>query len=151
MQRPEDLWDALAAFRRRVVDHLQPAVASEAGLELTLVQSIALHRIASGPVSIAALQAAIGRSQATTSHLVSQLEKQGLVERGDDPADARRTLVRLSRLGRRRLARLETLRRRSFEAVMRDLPAGVRRDLEASLRAALEALDQRDRKTRRRT
>jgi DNA-binding MarR family transcriptional regulator len=149
MEPPRDLWDALAAFRRRVVDHLQPAVASEVGLDLTLVQSIALHRIAAGQLSIAALQAEIGRSQATTSHLVNQLEKQGLVERGDDPADARRTLVRLSRLGRRKLARLETLRRRSFEAVMSDLPRRVRRDLEAALGAALEALDERDRKTAR--
>lgn len=139
---PEDLWSALVSFRHRVVDQMQDGLAGMAGLDLSLPQSIALFQIAeAGPMTVSTLQARMKRSQATTSHLVNQLEKKDLVERGDDPADARRTVLRLSKRGVRLVDRVEALRRRGFERVMGRLPLPVKRQLEAALRATLRSLE----------
>ena len=140
----DDLWTALGGFRQRILDRMQPGLANLAGQDLTLAQSIALQQIAgAGALTVGALQARLSRAQATTSQLVSQLERRGLVERLVDPADARRTLVALSRLGRRRMDRLETIRRQGFAEVVERLPADVRRQLVEALRATLAALDNR--------
>jgi DNA-binding MarR family transcriptional regulator len=145
MARPTDLWTALAAFRQRVLSHMQPGLAQLDGLDLTLAQSLALQQIASsGPLTVAALQARLSRAQATTSQLVSQLERRGLVERRADPADGRRTLVVLSRRGRRHMDRLEAIRQRGFAAVVDALPPNVQRQLIEALQATLAALDVRD-------
>jgi DNA-binding MarR family transcriptional regulator len=143
--RLADLWTALGAFRQRVLSHMQPGLAQLEGLDLTLAQSLALQQIAlSGPLTIAALQARLSRAQATTSQFVSQLERRGLVERRADPADGRRTLVVLSRRGRRQMDRLEEVRQRGFAHVVEALPASVQRQLIDALQATLEALDARD-------
>lgn len=143
--RLADLWTALAAFRHRVLSHMQPGLAQLEGLDLTLAQSLALQQIASaGPLTVAALQARLSRAQASTSQLVSQLERRGLVERRTDPADRRRTLVVLSRRGRRHMDRLEAIRQRGFAAVVDTLPAHVQRQLIEALQATLAALDARD-------
>lgn len=136
-----DLWSALASFRMRVLDQMQGGLAA-LGLDLSMPQSIALTHIAeAGPLTVGALQARLRRSQATTSHLVTQLEIRGLVERADDPEDARRTHLRLSKEGRRLMSRLDRLRKRSFEKVLGRVPAPVKRQLETALRATLEALE----------
>lgn len=141
-KRPTDLWTALVTFRVRVFDQMQGGLAS-LGLDLSMPQSIALAHIATaGPLTVGALQARMQRSQATTSHLVTQLELRGLVERTDDPGDARRTLLRLSKEGRRLVNRLDQLRRRSFERVLSRVPEHVRQQLEAALLATLEALEE---------
>lgn len=139
---PDDLWGALVDFRHRVVDQMQDGLASMADLDLSLPQSIALFQIAeAGPMTVSTLQGRMKRSQATTSHLVNQLEKKDLVERGDDPDDARRTVVRLSRRGMRLVDRVEVIRRKGFERVLGRLPAPVRRQLETALRATLRSLE----------
>ncbi|MCC7043470.1 MAG: winged helix-turn-helix transcriptional regulator [Acidobacteria bacterium] len=136
-----DLWAALAGFRERVFSRMQPGLADLDGLDLTLAQSIALQHIASaGPLPVAALQARLSRAQASTSQLVTQLERRGLAERRADPADGRRTLVALSARGRRQMARLDQVRRQGFESVVAALPPAVRRQLVDALRATLEAL-----------
>ncbi|ODS54892.1 MAG: hypothetical protein ABS36_10570 [Acidobacteria bacterium SCN 69-37] len=138
------LWDALADFRRRVLSHMQPGLAQLDGLDLTMAQSLALQQIASaGPLTIAGLQARLSRAQATTSQLVSQLERRGLVERRADAADGRRTLVALSRRGRRQMDRLEAIRRRGFADVVGALPPRVQRQLLDALRATVAALEAR--------
>lgn len=142
---PRALWDALAGFRHRVLNRMQPALAQLDGLDLTLAQSLALQQVASaGPLTIASLQARLARAQATTSQLVSQLERRGLVERRADAADGRRTLVVLSRRGRRQMDRLEEIRRQGFADVVAALPAGVQRQLLDALQATLAALDTSD-------
>lgn len=136
------LWEALAGFRQRVLSHMQPGLVGLEGLDLTLAQSLALQQIATaGPLSITALQGRLSRAQASTSQLVTQLERRGLVERHVDPADARRTLVALSRRGRRQMDRLEAIRRRGFADVVGALPVRVQRQLIAALQATLDALD----------
>jgi DNA-binding MarR family transcriptional regulator len=57
----------------------------------------ALMRIvAEEQMSVTALSGRLGVSLATASQVVTDLEGAGLVERLDDPADRRRTLVRVS-------------------------------------------------------
>lgn len=141
-KRFDALWVALGTFRQRILDRMQPGLAGLAAQDLTLAQSIALQQIAgAGPLSIGALQARLSRAQATTSQLVSQLERRGLVDRLADPADARRTLVVLSRQGRRQIDRLEAIRRQGFAEVVAAVPAGVQRQLVDALQATLAALD----------
>jgi DNA-binding MarR family transcriptional regulator len=48
-----------------------------------------------GPVSVSQLAELIGLSVATTSLLVGELDRAGLVERSEDEEDRRRTLVRV--------------------------------------------------------
>lgn len=140
MQSTGDLWQALSLFRFRVLDQMQGGLAA-LGLDLSTPQSLALTQVAeAGPLTIGALTAKLHRSQATVSHLVAQLELKGLVTRADDPKDARRTTVRLSRQGARLLARLERLRLQSFERVLGRVPAPTRRRLEAALWETLDAL-----------
>ena len=74
--RPTSLWAALGTFRRRVLDRVQQRLVAMPGMDLGIPQSLVLFQVAEkGPLTIGAIQAALGRSQATTSHLVSQLER----------------------------------------------------------------------------
>jgi DNA-binding MarR family transcriptional regulator len=135
------LWVALGAFRSSVVEQMQGDLAGMAGLDLSLPQSLALNQVAdAGPLTIAALQARLHRSQATTSHLVNQLELRGLVERVDDPDDARRTRVQLAAGGRRLLRNLERARERAFSRVLGRLAPALRRRLTAVLTETVTAL-----------
>ncbi len=58
-----------------------------------------------GPISIGALAAAEGVSAPTMSRLVDGLERDALVVRGPDPADARGVLVRATARGARTLTK----------------------------------------------
>ena len=140
-REPNDLWDALGSFRLRVLDRMQSGLSRLEGMDLTLAQGQALQHVAvAGPLTIAALQGRLARAQATTSQLVSQLERRGLVERRSDPADGRRTLVVLSRRGRRYIDQLERIRREGFAEVVGILPPVVRRQLLEALEATVAAL-----------
>lgn len=140
--RPTSLWADLGTFRRRVLDRVQKHIAGMPGLDLGIPQSLVLFQVSeSGPLTIGQIQAALGRSQATTSHLVSQLERRGLVERKDDPGDLRRTRVHLSAKGRGLVQRVESTRERGFEEVLGALPVATRRRLEDALRETIGALD----------
>ena len=136
-----ELWQALAGFRELVVDQMQSSLTDVDGLELSIAQSLTLTQVAhAGPLTVGALQQRLVRSQATTSHLVTQLVKRGFVERVDDPADARRTRVRLAPDGRRLLAKLEKARAAAFERVLGRLPQATRRQLTQALVATVKAL-----------
>ena len=61
-------------LERKVLGRMQPELTKLPGLELSVMQSLALQEIAHGaPLTVAALQARICRAQASTSQLVSQL------------------------------------------------------------------------------
>jgi DNA-binding MarR family transcriptional regulator len=55
-----------------------------------------LYALLEGPAIVGALAARLGLSLATTSNLVAELDRAGLVERRPDPADRRRTIVTIS-------------------------------------------------------
>jgi DNA-binding MarR family transcriptional regulator len=89
-----------------------------------------------GPMSVGELAERIGLSLATTSMMVGELDRQGLLERAEDERDRRRTLVRLPDSHRavingwsqeriapvaRALARLSPTARRHFLEGMRAL------------------------------
>lgn len=67
-------------------------------------RAVLQHLTLTGPVRIGELAPHLDRAQSVVSDIVSHLERDGLVERQRDPADARRTLVWLSPTG---LARVD--------------------------------------------
>lgn len=90
-----------------------------------------------GPVRLTALAAAEGVTQPSMTQLVQRLERQGLVERVEDPGDGRVTLVTVTDAGRALLAE----RRRARDARLADLlvclPEEDQQALGAALRTAL--------------
>jgi len=66
---------------------------------------------------------------------VGRLERDGLVERGGDPADARAVLVTITAEGLSRLLRIREARAAAIEARLADLDPDEREALAASLPA----------------
>ena len=71
--------------------------------------------------------------------LVGRLARDGLVERGGDPADARAVLVTITAEGLQRLLRIREARAAAIEARLAELDADEREALAAAL-PALERL-----------
>jgi DNA-binding MarR family transcriptional regulator len=67
------------------------------------------HLALTGPVTVGAAAGHLGRAQSVTSDLLSQLERNGLVERRHDDADRRRVLVWLTDTGRDALRREQSV------------------------------------------
>ncbi len=93
---------ALQAYERsnRAFDD---AVARALGLNPTDLR--ALDWLAERPRSAGELRDGTGLSSAATTTLIDRLEGRGLVERVGDPADRRRVVVRLTRVGAERITR----------------------------------------------
>ena len=88
----------LVVYAARLVRAVRRRIAQPSGIRiLSLLDEL-------GPQGVTALAEVDRSSQPTVSGAVRQLEEQGLVARTADPTDARRSLVRLTREGRRRLA-----------------------------------------------
>lgn len=77
-------------FHRRDGPRSQLAGASRAVLE---------HLAMAGPLTVGEAAAHLSRAQSVVSEIVSHLEDQGLLERENDPADRRRTLIWLTPAG----------------------------------------------------
>lgn len=111
-------------------------------LDLSLAQAMALLVLAErGPMTMSALQGAVGRSQAATSHLVEQLEKRSLVARQTDPEDRRRRHVSIAPLGRDAVGRVEQVRRAAVDTVFGQVPKPVLARFDAALAEVLDALE----------
>ncbi|HEY4395501.1 MAG TPA: MarR family winged helix-turn-helix transcriptional regulator, partial [Polyangia bacterium] len=94
-QRLGELFPAVyLALHRRDGKQRPLAAASRAVLQ---------HLTLTGPVRVGELARHLGRAQSVVSEIVTHLERDGLLERQRDPADARRTLVWLSGAGVARL------------------------------------------------
>ena len=74
-------------FHRRDGPRSQLPGASPAMLE---------HLALAGPLTVGEAAAHLSRAQSVISEIVTHLERQGLLEREDDPADRRRTLIWLT-------------------------------------------------------
>lgn len=136
------LWARLVLIRQLVSNEMQGGLTRIGGLDLSVPQSTVLFQIAENePLTVSALQARIGRSQGATSHLVSQLELKGLVARGRDGDDARRTAIRLTRQGRQLVKRVEDLRREAFERLLGRVPPDVLRRFDAAMKEVLDSLE----------
>ncbi|MFT4283863.1 MAG: MarR family winged helix-turn-helix transcriptional regulator [Protaetiibacter sp.] len=104
-----DAADRFDALFRRVYASFHRRDGVDRGLSAAS-RGVLTHLALAGPVTIGEAARHFDRAQSATSELISQLERNGLVERRVDPADARRTLVWLTGPG-------HTARRRD-EAVL---------------------------------
>jgi DNA-binding MarR family transcriptional regulator len=117
-------------FHRRDGPRSQLAGASRAVLE---------HLALAGPLTVGEAAAHMDRAQSVISEIVTHLERQGLLEREDDPADRRRTLIWLTPVGHEALRRdREVLGVDHLARTMARLPPGRADDLIAGLRSLVD-------------
>ena len=114
-------------FHRRDGPRSQLPGASRAVLE---------HLALAGPLTVGEAAVHLGRAQSVISEIVTHLERQGLLEREDDPADRRRTLIWLTLGGHDALRRdREVLSVDHLARALARLPPDRADDLIAGLRA----------------
>ena len=125
-ERFADLFRAVyLTFHRRDGPRSQLPGASRAVLE---------HLALAGPLTVGEAAAHMSRAQSVISEIVSHLERQGLLEREDDPADRRRTLIWLTAQGHEALRRdREVLSVDMLASAMARLPPGRADELIAGL------------------
>src|SRR5438309_2234295 len=111
-------------------------VGRESGRDLSRTAGSVLATLDAGPRRITELAAGEAIAQPTVTTLVGRLERDGLVRRATDPADARAVLVHLTEAGRERLAH----RRAARAAVLDQRLTALTDDDRALLRDALPAL-----------
>jgi DNA-binding MarR family transcriptional regulator len=117
-------------FHRRDGPRSQLAGASRAVLE---------HLALAGPLTVGEAAAHMNRAQSVISEIVAHLERQGLLEREDDPADRRRTLIWLTPHGHDVLRRdREVLGVDQLARALARLPPGQAGELIAGLRALVD-------------
>lgn len=95
-----------------------------------------------GPTRITELANAEGVTQPTMTTLVTRLERDGLVTRSPDPADARAVLARITEEGLARLAGMRAARAAVLDAALAELEPAEREALEDAL-PVLEKLSRR--------
>ncbi|RDI68855.1 DNA-binding MarR family transcriptional regulator [Nocardia pseudobrasiliensis] len=88
-----------------------------------------------GPLRVGELAVLEGVRLPTMTNTVSRLEREGLVERGFDPADARATLVSVTRRGRRSFDHFIAVRERYLSERLALLDDADRRAIAAALPA----------------
>ena len=117
-------------FHRRDGPRSQLAGASRAVLE---------HLALAGPLTVGEAAAHLARAQSVISEIVTHLEGQGLLEREEDPADRRRTLIWLTPGGHEALRRdREVLGVDQLARALARLPPGRADDLIAGLRTLVD-------------
>jgi DNA-binding MarR family transcriptional regulator len=114
-------------------------VGRESGRDLSRTAGSVLATLDEGPRRITDLAASEAVAQPTVTTLVGRLERDGLVRRAPDPADARAVLVHLTDAGRQRLAQRRAARAAVIEERLRALADDERERLAAAL-PALEKL-----------
>jgi DNA-binding MarR family transcriptional regulator len=123
-------------FHRRDGPRSQLAGASRAVLE---------HLALAGPLTVGEAAAHLSRAQSVISEIVAHLERQGLLEREDDPADRRRTLIWLTPHGLEVLRRdREVLGVEHLALALAKLSPGQADDLLSLLRALVDAAPAHD-------
>jgi DNA-binding MarR family transcriptional regulator len=138
---PEGFFERVAELRAFITAGMQGGLGVIQDLELTMSQALALFHLADhGRLSVGDLQAAIGRSQAATSHLVDQLTQRSLVRRRTDPSDRRRRVVELAPRGRAAMRKIEAMRRTALERALAPVPSDVIERYDAAMAEVLGAL-----------
>jgi DNA-binding MarR family transcriptional regulator len=113
-------------------------IGRDAGRDLSRTASSVLATLRDGgPKRITELAASEAIAQPSVTTLVGRLERDGLVQRAPDPADARAVLVHVTDAGRTRLAAM----RASRAAVLEERLEALTADERALLECALPALD----------
>jgi DNA-binding MarR family transcriptional regulator len=97
------------------------------------------HLALAGPLTIGEAAAHLRRAQSVISEIVSHLERDGLLERENDPGDRRRTLIWLTPTGHEALRReREVLGADLLARAMARLPPGQADALNAAMHALIE-------------
>jgi DNA-binding MarR family transcriptional regulator len=97
------------------------------------------HLALAGPLTIGESAAHLRRAQSVISEIVTHLERDGLLERENDPGDRRRTLVWLTASGHAALRRdREVLDVDVLAGAVARLPPGEADALNAAMRALIE-------------
>jgi DNA-binding MarR family transcriptional regulator len=135
-QTEERVHDLAERFNRHLRDVVLLLRRAGAGLPLTTQQISVLGSLEHGARRMSELASEHGVRLPTMTVHVNRLEREGLVTRHADAADARRVLVRLTRLGRMRLGKARETRTRFLAERLSALPEA---DL-AAVDAALTAL-----------
>ena len=86
------------------------------------------------PISVGQLAREVLSQQPTVTRLVQRLAAQGWVSLNDDPADQRRTLVRITETGQKKVTPLMALARKHEAQVLGTLDAADVRRLKEQLR-----------------
>jgi DNA-binding MarR family transcriptional regulator len=106
--------------------------------ELSLTAASTLRRLErSGPHRLCELHQPEGVTQPAMTQLITRLEREGLAERGDDPADGRAVIVSITEAGRAAVARRREGRARALAELLR----GLSPQDHAAIVAALPALE----------
>jgi DNA-binding MarR family transcriptional regulator len=130
---PEDA--LIASGFERLYEGLR-RLASRDGLSLTAAST--LRRLdRSGPQRLCDLYAPEGVSQPAMTQLITRLEKDGLAERGSDPADGRVVVVSITEAGRADVQRRRSANVQALAGRLKRLPAEDR----AAILAALPAME----------
>ena len=96
------------------------------------------HLALAGPLTIGEAAAHLRRAQSVISEIVAHLERDGLLERENDPADRRRTLIWLTPAGHEALRRdREVLSVELLALAMAQLPPSQADALNAAMRALI--------------
>lgn|SRR5262249_25145069 len=99
-----------------------------------------LYVLTTGPVTVGELAGQLGLSLATTSNLVAELDRAGLVERRQDPADRRRTIVTIAEDRRPVIEAWMTQTAAPFVRALERLDSGERATLIKALGVLVEEL-----------
>ena len=123
---------ALHALARRLMQgRLHEHFARQAGVDLDQAGLAVLYVLGKPGTSLRVtdLAARLGIDTPGVTRKAQQLERQGLVSRCRDAADARASLIRLTPAGQRALSRFLHVRHQWFAAVLASWPAAERREL----------------------
>jgi DNA-binding MarR family transcriptional regulator len=100
------------------------------------------HLALAGPLTIGEAAAHMSRAQSVISEIVTHLERDGLLERENDPGDRRRTLIWLTPGGHQALRRdRDVLGVDLLARAMARLPAGQADELNAAMSALIECTE----------
>lgn len=119
---------------RVIIDELHAELAREGHPEMRPMHGFVFQAIGPGTTAVE-LGRRVGVSKQAASKMVETLERAGYVERTNDPADARRKIVRLTPYGVDALARSARIFDRIRDDWVRRLGVGQVRALEGALRA----------------
>jgi DNA-binding MarR family transcriptional regulator len=105
---------------------------------MSLTAASVLRRLeSSGPQRLCDMSAPEGVTQPAMTQVVTRLEKDGLAQRGGDPADGRVVVVSITEAGRAAVTRRREANAEALSVRLRELPA----DDRAAILAALPAME----------
>jgi len=108
--------------------------------QITLVEWRVMICVHDSPMSVATeVVERTGMEKMAVNRAVSRMANRGLLTRHDDPDDARRVRLKLTKAGERLFREIERGARARAARLMRDLDAARIRELEATLDILIEA------------